>query len=389
MKTVTAVGPLTKQLEQIRFELDDIQEDLKMALRSLNAEKASFIEQAIRAVAPQVTPDQQIHLEGILEDTIADITREIEQARNFIGRLSVVTRNSLDITNTVEKAWWEKLRGLVEETRWYRERFPGEYERKQREKEYEHYRIRPETFFERPGTKELEELYRTRPELFKQFVQRVQPEASQKHILTKLSQLEELATTLDNITRRIFRLAQEYFGPESPLLEASNKTLGGIKSKQLSQTSQTLRQALGDQIQMIENLFGFEKQPGKYTEIGSKSFLMPAVQALQGASRRLQEPLQQPATTQKTIEQLKEPIEEFEKYRQWKPPKSPVEERPEEIHTWPTPETREMYRKLLNLPKKPESGTEGARINRLLERRSIIANRQRRCYIIQRIASSR
>lgn len=337
---------LTPLLEQVRADLDNLRQEIHNALRVLEGSREELVNTIVALVSPQgVDPEKRIHLEGYVEESFDAAVNDIHKARNLIGRLSVVTRNGIDITKRVEKTWIEALKKWVKDTKWYREHYPHLYEKERRRKEYERYRMRPEFFHSRPvGLPEPER----GPEL-----EEVRVRGSLNRMAQTSNPLEFVTSEIEEIFTHIMQVIHKYFTADSPLLEASNRVLQGVKNKQLRERERAMWQALEDEVRIIENLFGFERQPGRFITTGSRAFLIPAAKLLQSSLTRLHEIPQQVASTQQFT--------------------------PEEAEALGLPQSTQAEQ-----PVEAE-----ARLYRVLERRNTNQKRQRRCDILQRIASSR
>jgi len=354
-------GQLTKTLTFVQTELNRLLEQLEEVLRSLEGGKAALINSIKAAVSPneaQQDVEEMIREEDIIQENITRALQEIAQARSWIGRLNNVARNGVDIAKKVEQTWFEAMKNFVQESRWYREHFPLEYEKRQREKEYERYRLRPETFYGKPTADEMErirEISKSHPELLRDLpkMEDIKVRSSLQRV-AQVKELDALIEQVEQITKEIMELITTYFSADSPILEASNNIVGKLKSDRARKIDPTLQEALGDEVQALEAMFGFGEYPGKFITSGNRAFLIPAIKSLQAAMQRLSEPVKQVGETAAIREQVQEDV------RQQKPP-HPIT---------PSP-VRKSRREVL------------------LEKLNIIANRKRRCRIIQRIASSR
>jgi len=388
MNTIIASGQLTKTLTQLQLEFDRILEDLGDVLQDIESSKEFLINSVVAVVSPNLPLDKRQYAEDIMSETIDQSVQEIVQAKNWIGRLNNITRNGLDISEKVERSWLDVLKEHLYESKWFRERFPLEYEKRQREKEYQRYRLRPETFYGKPS-KDTRETYRVRPDMLEPDIEKASKIPTLQRRAQSMEQVQQIlnqyAAVVEQVLQHLLQLIQSYFSDDSPILNLSNALVSQIKSKRSHQINPTLKEALSDEIQALEALFGSEEHPGKYITSGSRAFLIPAMRSLQNAVQRLYEPtkqLEEIETTTKEVGEVAKQIEQQEKKkREW----------------------FENYLREMNKPRPPRKyyvfnpgperplllETQKDRKKFLLERQGIAANRQKRYQILQRIASSR
>ena len=163
---------------------------------------------------------------------------------------------------------------------------------------------------------------------------------------------------------RLFQLVQSHFSSDSPVLQASNEIVGKIKKRMGSRlNSEAVAKGLKDQVQVLENLFGFKTQPGRYVATGGRSFLLPAVRKLNDALDILHDPVRKIEEQQSFQGELSRELGED--------PAAGPEGETETTTPGPTP------------------GEALSSREKILERFSRVTERQKRCSVIQRIASSR
>jgi len=385
MKTIKASGELTKNLSVVQAELDEILEELSEVLRQLEREKKSIIEGVIAQVSPNIPPEDREYDEAIVEANLEEIIQGITQARSWIGRLNNIARNGLDIAKKVEKTWFESLRDFVQDSRWYRDRFPEEYQKKQTEREYDQYKLRPETFYGKPSQQDIErmkEFFKTNPRAKSDLIKDIaQIEVGMKK-RAQVQILGPLTEAVEKVIKRIFDLVIKYFSDDSPILAASDKIIGKVKSERGRKViDPTLYEALGDKIQALEALFGSGGHPGRFITSGSRAFLVPAIKQLQQSVQTLYSPTEEaavPSQVQKDLKEHQRQTKEEEERKQRE--KKPQLEFVGQPKVDPGPSLDEyMY----------GGGYVETRLQVLMERRNITANRKRRCHIVQRIASSK
>lgn len=340
-------GALTHILNQVQQEIEIIQDDFRALLQSIESSKQDIIAAVMNTIQYEgMEEDNRSMAEAQVAENINDALDSIGRSVRLVGRMGTVTRSAAEISRRAEKTWKEALMDLIRDTKWYRERFPAAYEERKRKKEYERYRQRPELYHARPwageqGTKG--------PDL-----EGVRPRAANTVVLMKEAQLESLTVAVGELVSRLLRMIQTYFTADSPILQASNKIVGNIKKRMSKKFNEAITRGLKDQLQVLENLFGFEKQPGRYIVSGARAFLIPAAKGLQNALEILQNPL-------KDVQEVQSFTEEFGKRFEQPAAGSPVA--PGEALT--------------------------SQKKRILERFSMVTERQKRCSVIQRIASSR
>jgi len=382
MKTIKASGELTKNLSVVQAELDEILEELSEVLRQLEREKRSIIEGVIAQISPDISPDDREYEEAIIEANIDEAIEGITQARSWVGRLNNVCRDGLDIAKGIEKTWIESLKDFIHDSRWYRERFPEEYQKRQVEKEYRQYKLHPETFYGKPISREVEkmkELLKSNPGIKKEL------EIAEIVIgLKRQAQVQILGPfteSVEKVIKQILDLIVKYFSDDSPILAASDKIVGKVKSERGRKViDPILYEALGDRVQTLEALFGSGELPGHFITKGSRAFLVPAVQQLRQSVQTLYSPTEEaavPSQVQKDLKEHQRQIKEEEERKQReKKPQLKFVGQPE---VDPGPSLDEYM----------HGGYVETRLQVLMERRNITANRKRRCHIVQRIASSK
>lgn len=352
MKTAqTATGALTKVLLQLQQEFEMIDEAFREVLRTLEGSKADIVATTVAAAQAEVSDEEKGLMEAQVEENMDEAFDEIQKARSIVGRLSVLTRNSAEMSRRTEKTWKDTLKDLIRDTKWYRENFPAEYEERRRKKEYERYRMRPEFFHTRPWAGEHKD---KAPELEDVRVRSFSTK------LNKTAQLESIASYVEELFRRLFQVVQTYFGADSPILEASNHIVSRIKGKMGRQLNEAVAKGLKDQVQVLENLFGFERQPGRFIVSGGRAFILPAIKRLQEALEILQNPMKDVGEYQEVGEELSQ------RYQTDNGAAAPA----------PAP---------VATPGEALS----SRMKNTLERFGRVTERQKRCHILQRIASSR
>lgn len=353
MKITTAKdqkGALTQVLAEVQQEFEMLHDEFRDVLRALEGNKSQIVDATIAAVGGQVSPEEQSFMEAQVEDNIDKALDQIHKARLLVGRLGTVTRNGADIARRTEKTWKDTMMDLLRDTKWYRENFPAAYEEKRRKKEYERYRMRPELFHARPWAGEQED----------KGLELEDVKVRSSLTLKKVAQLESITSVVEQLFRRLFRMVQVYFSAGSPILEASNEIVGKIKRKMGRQFNQAVAKGLKDQVQVLENLFGFEKQPGRYIESGGRAFLLPAVKKLQYALEILQNPMKDVEVYQQVGQELDQ------RFQSETPAPAPA-----------------------SAPVATPGEALSSRMKRTLERFGQITERQKRCRTVQRIASSR
>lgn len=358
----TSGGNLTQVLAQVEQELESLQDDTREILRSLEGNKEAIVAQAIAVTVREADPNKRVFLEGVIEENIDDALADIHRARNLVGRLSTVTRNVIEISRRAEKTWHDTLMDFIRETKWYRERFPVQYEERRRRKEYERFRMRPEQFHPRPWRGEEAPGAMRGPELEEMRI----PAAARisNPLFQKRAQLEPIAEAIESVFRRLFQIMQTYYMADSPVLQAANRVVGRIKKRMGKQLDSAKARGLKDQLQVLENLFGFEQQPGRYLTSGGRAFLLPVARMLQDALTKLQEPARQAGLAETVTEELAQELQ------------------------LPTTNIPAVEQQTPTAPSQP-GGLLQSHMKRTLERLSRFTNRQKRCHVIQRIASSR
>lgn len=306
MKQAQLDAPITKFLKEIEAELIQISSGLVDVMQVLQSQSNALIEQWLQETPVEHRQAEIKEIQGVLQSKVYDPLRE---AKYTADRFARTTQNAQDLSKKTEiwERFKDEVKDLVYESDWYKKRFPADYERRRRKREMQRYRQI------KPYPEERRELIR--PE---ERVLRTQPFAAQlKERLSKVGQLENIQGYLQELIDQTMELYRGYFTADSPIVKASDKTsktfrylekvpafiLGTIFSKIpiLSNIAEAFGKMLGgagtkdkrkliqEQRRMLENVFGFEGQPGKYITMGGDGYVMPIITHTQEAMRGLQE----------------------------------------------------------------------------------------------------
>ncbi len=207
----------------------------------------------------------------------------MQEARRICDRLRRVGRNGLEIAKALEKNWKDALKSAIKDTKWYKERFPRQVEREQREKQYERYRMRPDLYYQDwLGDRDRG------PE-------DIRVPSRRAAGFTIIAQaLDKVNEAIQGANSAIVNLISKYFAKsqKNPLLEASNEAVKGLRRKPIM--DRLRQQGREDQVRVLETLFGFKNQPGQFIEVGGEAFLAPALQELNHAQEYLKDPIGAP-----------------------------------------------------------------------------------------------
>jgi len=297
-----ASGSLTKVLEEVQLNLEEIQADIGEVVRDIENNKEKLVAQSLsglQAQEPIKDQDSEISMREMLIGDIDESIAELNRSHNHLGRFIAVIRGSGDISRKLEKTWWGKLMSVLKDTKWYREHFPAQYEEDRRRKEYEHYRLRPETLYKKDFEPEEE---------IKVSSLRLKKRAT--------FDIETVAQQLQDIHNRVLHVYQQYFSADSSILEHSNALLKKVRNMEMKEKDRTTRSALSDQVQMVENLFGVDTQPGRLISLGGNAFLMPSAHALQKAMTKIQELLFQSTLTPSALKDIEQNFQQKKDFRE-------------------------------------------------------------------------
>jgi len=354
---------LSQHLNIVQTELEKVIDSLTESLGYMEQRKDELIE---AIVVSQEDPLDEA-TKRIVSHSVDDAIKALHQSNEWVKRFSKITIEGMDIAKSMERTWIDSLKEFMEKTKWYREMYPYALEQKQQEKEYKRHRNLPKTYYgpENKLRNELDRIRREDPEGYDKLPKDIKDklESIKAQIEKRIKRTAEagipeinaIIKLLNEASSLIYNLVYSYFTTSggNAILDASNGLASKIKSERGRKIIKpVLYQALSDEVRILESTFGSEGYPGPYLTSGVKAFLLPAMSNLQEVVDKLEE-------------------------LPWK--------------QLSTEEAQREYERLVKLDleetTKPQTSDTEARLQILITRRNITANRKRRLHMVQRIAS--
>lgn len=289
--------PLTTALNNVLEKLNSVDGAIKSAVQSLLTGKEDLIEEMLQKAEGEggraATP-KRVLMQTTAEENIDEAVRGLQEARRICDRLRKVARNSSEIAKTMEKTLFKALKDLVEESSWYKSRFPEDVRRREKEKQYRRYRMRPDLHYKHYLTEET-------PSPEDLDVPRRSSQEDRKIFAAAFSDIQnQLREAVGSITD----LLKTYFvsTKDNPLLQASNQTVSKLRRKLV--WNKLKKQGIEDQVRILESMFGFQDQPGEFIEAGTQGFLAPAIHKIIVAREQVESPF----TEMTRVEEIREQI---------------------------------------------------------------------------------
>lgn len=402
---------MTEKIPSLSQNLTTVQVELEKIIESLT-ESLGYVEKRKEEIAEDIA-SRDGDLEKIDPETKQMLIKQnvqfittaigtIYTSLEVIRRFNKVTIDGIDIAKSVEKSWVDSLKDYLQKTKWYREMYPYILDRQRLEKDYNKNRRYPKQFDFNESYKKRRDLIEkarenrysdpqsveeTRKELDKLTQTELEASTQKNFKLKRVAQtplFDSIVKSLSEATSLIYNLILNHFvlDGDNAILKSTNVLISKIKSERGKKVIKpTMHQALGEELRILESTFGSEGYPGIYLTTGRKSFLIYALSQLKGVIEQLNTPIEERQVAPRTSKELSEDDAAQQKERarleKTKPLKYKFVE-PPAIKGKANEEIAEEEK---------GSSDKSARLQIIIERRNIIANRKRRLHIVQRIAS--
>ena len=413
--------PLTTAMNAVLEKLNSVDETIKSAVQALLTDKADIIEEVIQRAegqAGQAETQKRVLMQGVVEENIEEAVKGLQEAHRICDRLRKVARNSAEVAKTMEKTLVKVLKDIIEDSSWYKSRFPGDISQKEKEKQYRRHRMRPDLHYQHYLSEDSPDTENIRPRRSSGLENRKIFAGALDNVQ---AQLKEAISSITDLLRTYFVSSKD-----NPLLQASNQAVEKLRNKRV--WNKLKKQGIEDQVRILESLFGFQDQPGEFIEAGIQGFLAPAMNKLIVAQEQVANPLTEMTREEEIRERLNEllgiedePGEEPEGETgpdgppddtddtdapegEMAPPDDEAEEEIEFLDlTLPDEDGEEEFdpektqvidwkgfkpKPKKKQPKDKELPKQEGELNKILERQSQLIRRQQRYHITQRIAAN-